>query len=310
MAIRVLFHATARAHVPGGLWRAITTQFHREAGASMKNTFVNQIVLISGGAGGIGSATARLLIERGAHVVLADLDRRALEQVAAQLGASASTVIIDVTDPASCAAGVTAVLHEHGRLDAIWANAGISAFGPMELLDSNSWRRVIEVNLLGAYNLVHAALPAIIENCGYVAFTASWASFAHSPGHSAYAAAKAGLEAMANSLRSEVADQGVRVGVFHPGWIATPMVLEKVEHQAAFNTLLASLPSPLRKIAEPEALAKTLAKAFQERPAKVVYPAAGWLLHILRPLLATQIFTSSPRRAAPQIRRQFTLQKK
>lgn len=118
-------------------------------------TLASQVILTSGAADGIGSATARLLVKRGAHVVLADLDENTLKQVAAPLGTSASTIVMDVTDPASCAAGIATVLHERAP-GVVWADAGISAFGPMELLDNSHWRRVVEVNLLGAYNLVHA----------------------------------------------------------------------------------------------------------------------------------------------------------
>lgn len=122
---------------------------------------------------------------------------------------SATGVVLDVTDPASCVAAAEFALRTHGRLDVIWANAGVSAFRPVKLMDPASWRRVIEINLLGAYNLVQAALPHIIATQGYAAFTASGASFAHSPGHSAYAASKAGLEAPGIALRTELAENGV-----------------------------------------------------------------------------------------------------
>ncbi|MFE9790019.1 SDR family NAD(P)-dependent oxidoreductase [Nocardia salmonicida] len=138
-----------------------------------KPPLADQVILISGAAGGIGAATARLLVDRGATVVLTDLDADALADTAAPLGERATTMVVDVTDPASCAAVVERVRAQHGRIDVVWANAGISAYGPMELLDPHVWRRVISVNLIGAYNLLHAALPAIIEERGYVAMTAS-----------------------------------------------------------------------------------------------------------------------------------------
>ncbi|MCW2820113.1 MAG: hypothetical protein JWR42_2900 [Marmoricola sp.] len=262
-----------------------------------------QVVLLSGAAGGIGSATARRLLERGAHVVLADLDGPAVEAVAAELGDRASALTLDVTDPAACADAVAAVVAEHGRLDVVWSNAGTSDFGPVETMPGEAWRRIVEVNLVGAYNLVHAALPEILRQRGYVALTASWASFAHSPGHSAYAASKAGLEALANSLRSEVAHQGVRVGVFHPGWISTPMVLDKVEHNPAFAALLESLPAPLRAITSVDDLADVLAEAIARRSEKVIHPRRGWLLHGIRPLLSTRLLSAGGRRVAPEIRR-------
>ena len=268
-------------------------------------TLDGQVVLISGAAGGIGAATARRLHERGACVVLADLDAAGLDAVTAELGDRSSAVVLDVTDPTACADAVATVIAEHGRLDVVWANAGISAFGPVEQLPGDTWRSVVGVNLIGAYNLVSAALPAIVEQRGYVALTASWASFAHSPGHSAYAASKAALEALANSLRSEVAHQGVSVGVLHPGWIATSMVLDKVEHDRAFNALLQSLPGPLRKVTPVEELADVLADAIAARADKVIYPRRGWLLHAIRPLLSTRLLSQGGRRVAPEIRRRY-----
>lgn len=262
---------------------------------------MNQVVLISGAAGGIGAATARLLAERGAHVVLADLDSTALESLAAGIPAS-STAVLDVTDPAACAAVVRRVVETHGRLDVVWANAGISAYGPAELLDPDAWRRVVEVNLVGAYNLVNAALPAVIEAKGYVALTASWASFAHSPGHTSYAATKAGLEAFGNALRTEVAHQGVGVGVFHPGWTATPLVNHKLADHPAFNALLESLPGPLARVTPVDELAEVLADAIEQRRSRVIHPRAGWFLHLLRPILPTPLFSASGRKVAPTVR--------
>ncbi|MCW2868332.1 MAG: short-chain dehydrogenase/reductase, partial [Marmoricola sp.] len=167
---------------------------------------------------------------------------------------------------------------------------------------AEEWRQVVATNLVGAYNLLHAALPAVIEHRGYLAATASWASFAHSPGHSAYAASKAGLEAFANALRSEVAHQGVRVGVFHPGWIDTPMVLGKIDTNPAFQVLLDSLPGPLRRVTPVAELADVLAEAIASRAEKVVHPRRGWVLHAVRPLLATRLLSAGGRRAAPEIR--------
>jgi len=264
-----------------------------------------QVILITGAAGGIGAATARKLAAKGARPVLTDLDAAALERVAVTMEPVPLTVQVDVTDPASCAAAVEATLHRHGRIDAVWANAGISAFGPLDLLDDASWRRVVEVNLIGAYNIIRAALPAVVDQRGYISMTASWASFAHSPGHSAYSASKAGLEALANSLRSELAHTGTKVGIFHPGWIDTPMVAGKRDHNAAFNAMFDSLPAPLRTLSAPEEIADHLVVAFERRSPKVIYPKLGWALHILRSLLPTRLVTTGARRVAPEVRRLY-----
>jgi NAD(P)-dependent dehydrogenase (short-subunit alcohol dehydrogenase family) len=147
-----------------------------------------KVILITGGARGIGLETARELARRGAVPVLADVDEPALAEAAAQLGGDVQTRTLDVTDYGACEAAVAAVLDRHGRLDGVWANAGVAAIGPVELVEPDVWHRVIEVNLLGAYNTVRAALPAVIEARGHVAITASLASFGHAPGLSAYCA--------------------------------------------------------------------------------------------------------------------------
>ncbi|MFD4352655.1 short-chain dehydrogenase/reductase [Nocardia sp. NPDC058518] len=272
------------------------------------STLAGKVILITGAAGGIGRSTAAHLIARGAVPVLADLDARGLKEAAAELSGNPLTVVVDVTDSASCDAAVETTIRHHGRIDVVWANAGISAFGPLDLMDSDVWRRVVEVNLLGSYNIVKSALPSIIEQRGYVALTASFASFAHSPGHSAYAASKAGVEAYANCLRSELASTGVQVGIFHPGWVDTALVTDKRDNQAAFRTLLASLPGPLRALTPVEDVARVLADAFSRRSAKVIFPRLGWVLHSLRALLPTNIVTARARKAAPEIRRLFAEQ--
>lgn len=271
-------------------------------------TLSGTVILITGAAGGIGAATAQRLSERGATLVLCDLDPVALKEAAVTLTGEHLVQQVDVTDLDQCISAVDAAVAAHGRLDYVWANAGISAFAPLELMDAAAWHKVVEVNLLGAYNIVKAALPQVISARGYVALTASGASFAHSPGHSAYAASKAGLEALGNSLRSELADRGVAVGVFHPQWIRTPMVTEKRDHNDAFNVLLNALPKPMRILVEVDDMADVLVTAFERRSERVIHPRIGWLLYALRPLLPLAPFTARTRKVAPEIRRAFQAQ--
>src|SRR3954469_2344510 len=193
-----------------------------------------QVVLVTGGGAGIGAATAKLLRRRGAIPVLADIDADALAKTAAELGGGVQTIELDVTDGDACERAVAEVLERHGRLDIVWANAGIASFGPVQLTDPEAWVRTIDINLIGAYRTVRAALPAVIQARGYVAVTASVATFGHPPCMSAYAASKAGVEAMCNSLRIELDAHGVEVGTIHPSWIATTMVNEGDAQMAAF----------------------------------------------------------------------------
>jgi NAD(P)-dependent dehydrogenase (short-subunit alcohol dehydrogenase family) len=253
-------------------------------------------VLITGGAGGIATATAAELARRGWTPVLADIEE------------TGEVIAMDVTDPAACERAVETVLERHGRLDAIWANAGIGSFGPLALTDADAWRRTIEVNLTGAFNTVRAALPAVIEARGYVAVTASLASFAQAPGMSSYAASKAGVEAMCNALRLELAHHGVDVATIHPTWIDTEMVREGERELRAYQRLRAAMRPPFKKSYPVERAAKDIADGFDKRARRICTPAFVRVAHLLRPALTTRLFERDLLTAAPDIERLFAEQ--
>jgi NAD(P)-dependent dehydrogenase (short-subunit alcohol dehydrogenase family) len=266
-----------------------------------------KVMLITGGARGIGAATARELARRGALLVLADVDTDALAATAAGISPTPATIELDVTDLHSCEAAVERVLEEYQRLDVVWANAGIGSGGPLHLTDPAAWRRTIEVNLLGAYNAVRAALPAIIEQGGYVALTASLASFAHGPYMSAYCAAKAGVEAMANSLRIEIAHHGVDVAIIHPTWIDTDMVRE-ADDLPTFRLLRRALRPPFKKTYPVDRAVRDIVAGFEQRRRRICVPRFVYLAHVLRPLLATRLMERDQLVIAPELERSFRLE--
>jgi len=268
-------------------------------------TLSGKVILVTGGARGIGAGTAAELARRGARVVLADLDTEAMADTAQGISPTPITIELDVTDVAACEAAVERVLSEHGRLDIGWANAGIASGGPLALTAPSAFRRTVEVNLLGAYNTLRAALPAVSEQRGYLAVTASLASFAHAPGLSAYAATKAGVEAMCNSLRIEVAHLGVDVGTIHPSWIDTDMVREGDDTQRSFQRLRESLKEPFRRTYPLERAVSDIVAGFEGRKRRICSPRFVVLAHWLRPLLTTAAFERDQREAAPEIVRLF-----
>jgi NAD(P)-dependent dehydrogenase (short-subunit alcohol dehydrogenase family) len=233
-------------------------------------TLRDKVFLITGGARGIGAATARELKTRGARLALVDLDEEALERTASQLGALA--LAADVTDLAAMESVVERTTEELGGIDVVWANAGIATFGPVASTDADAFARTIEINILGAFRTARAALPAVTPRRGYVAFTASAATFAHAPGMGAYAASKAGVEAMANALRLEVAHQGVEVGTIHPIWIDTDMVREASQNTSAFDRMLAELPPPLQTIHPVSKAAQSIVRGFERRSRRIFVP--------------------------------------
>lgn len=269
-----------------------------------------KVILITGGARGIGLATATELVRRGAVPVLADVDEAALAGAAKSLGGDVQAIVLDVTDYAACEAAVAATVDRHGQLDGVWANAGVLAIGPVELVEPEVWRRVIEVNLLGAYNTVRAALPAVVDARGHVAITASLASFGHAPGLSAYCATKAGVEAFADSLRVEVAHQGVTVSVLHPSWIGTDMVRESDEASIAFLRLRQSLRPPLNKTYPVDSVAVPIADAFERRRPRVFLPAFVKIVYRMRNQANSGLSLREQRKMAPDMRRLFDKQAK
>ena len=180
-------------------------------------------ILITGAARGIGAATAKRLHGRGAKVVLAGIEPELLQQVAAECGDSLA-VPCDVRDRRQVENAVEAAVDRLGGLDAVIANAGVAALTPVDGGDPAIFERTIDVNLIGVYYTLRAAAPHISHERGYALAIASVAAAVQPPLMGAYSAAKAGVEALANTLRIELAPTGARVGVAYFGELDTDMV--------------------------------------------------------------------------------------
>ena len=259
-----------------------------------------QVILITGAGSGIGAATALELQRRGALPVLVDCDAAGVQAVASTMGNGVLALTADVTVVAACEAAVASTLARHGRIDVVWANAGMAAFGPLAHTDPQAWKRCIEVNVNGTFNTVRSALPAVLAARGYVLATASVASFGHAPFMSAYAASKAAVEAMCDAWRIELAGHGVAVGVIHPTWVSTPLVTEGALHPG-FVRLRATMPGPLGREIPVARAAALIADGIARRDRRVWVP--GWVrvLHWLRALLHTPLAERELLRAAPEI---------
>jgi NAD(P)-dependent dehydrogenase (short-subunit alcohol dehydrogenase family) len=206
----------------------------------------------------------------------------------------------DVCSQAECQAAVQAALARHGRIDVVWANAGVASMGPLACTDPAAWARCIEVNVLGVFNTVRAALPAVMQARGYVAVTGSVSSFAHPPMMSAYAASKAAVEAMCNAWRIELAAHGVGVGAIHAHWVSTPLVTEGNSHPA-FARLRHTMPALMNRETPAAVAAVAIADGIACRARRIWVP--GWVraLHWLRALLHTPWAERELLRAAPDM---------
>jgi NAD(P)-dependent dehydrogenase (short-subunit alcohol dehydrogenase family) len=233
-----------------------------------------KVVLITGAARGIGAGVAKDLAERGAKVALLGLEPEELARVAAACGPDATAWPADVTSWTDLERAVAGVVERYGGIDVVIANAGIAATGFTRSIDPKAFERVIEVDLLGVWRTVRVTLPHLIERRGYAMLVSSLAAIVHIPGNAAYSAAKAGVEAFANSLRAEVRHLGVAVGVVHPTWIATDMVDSASAHPV-FGPLRTASPGLAGKT-YPASLAVKLISAGVARRSRAVH-VPGWV---------------------------------
>ena len=188
-------------------------------------------VLITGAARGIGAALAERLHARGARVALAGLEEDLLEKVAASCGAP--WWACDVSDRLQVEAAVDGAVAALGGLDVVVANAGIAAQLPLVGGDPSIMERTLEVNLLGAYYTLRAAGPHISHANGYAVAVSSLGAAVHVPLMGAYSASKAGVEAFGNTLRTELAPSGARVGVAYFAELDTDMTSRGFGTEAA-----------------------------------------------------------------------------
>jgi NAD(P)-dependent dehydrogenase (short-subunit alcohol dehydrogenase family) len=247
-----------------------------------------QVVLITGGARGVGAETARRLVGRGAKVVLVDLDAEPLRALEAELGPERATAVLgDVRSLEEMEAAVAHGIERFGRLDVVMANAGIGSYGSLLGTDPEAFRRVIDININGVFHTVRAALPHVIERQGYVLIVSSLAAYAAAPGLVAYGASKAGVEQLANALRPEVAYLGVKVGSAHMSWIDTPLVQDAKKDLSAFRMMLDRLPGPLGKTTTVATCAEAFADGIERRATRINVPRWVGAIRWLKPALTT-----------------------
>ena len=261
-----------------------------------------KVVLITGGARGVGAEVARRLHEKGAHLVLTDVDKEALRDIGTELGQErVLTAVADVRELPAMEDAVSRGVDRFGGIDIAMANAGIATYGSVLKVDPEAFRLLIDVNIVGVFNTVRAALPAVVDRRGYVLVVSSAAAFAASPGLAPYDTAKAGVEHFANALRLEVAHLGVAVGSAHMLWIDTPLVQDAKSDLPAFRKLLAAMPGPLGKTTSVAACGEAFVKGIEARKRYVYCPGYVSLLRWFKPLLSTRVGESSTLKVVPEL---------
>ncbi|GHO55762.1 SDR family NAD(P)-dependent oxidoreductase [Ktedonobacter robiniae] len=185
------------------------------------NHLEGKVALITGGNSGIGLATAKEFHAQGAKVAITGRDKKALEQVRAELGERILAIPSDVTRISDIEHAVTTAQTTFGKLDVLFANAGIARMEPIEQVTEESFDRIMDINLKGAFFTIQKALPFLNEGASII-LNGSVNGHVDYPGVSVYSASKAAVHSLARTLSSELSDRKIRVNAITIGPINTP----------------------------------------------------------------------------------------
>ncbi|ETT72259.1 short-chain dehydrogenase/reductase SDR [Paenibacillus sp. FSL R7-277] len=215
-----------------------------------------KVALITGGNSGIGLASARLFVAEGARVVITGRNPVSLQAAVEELGAEhAVAVQADATDPQSAVKAVNAAIEAFGRLDVVYANAGIAGYTPLGSTELATFEEVLRINVTGTFFTVQAALPHLKAGASVI-LTGSVLAKAGRPGNSAYAASKGAVSSMTKVLASELSPLGIRVNNIAPGVTRTPIWGESAMDNWKQVEAGMALSIPLGRAGVPEEIAK------------------------------------------------------
>ncbi|WUI04071.1 SDR family oxidoreductase [Spirillospora sp. NBC_00431] len=266
-----------------------------------------RVALVTGGAGGIGAASALRLAEEGATVVIADRDAEGAERVAASLrakGLPADAVALDQTDPAQVAAMFDGPLAAHDRLDVCFANAGWGRVGAFLDVPETDWRRHVEINLTGTFLVCQAAARRMVErgDGGSIIVNTSNGAVAPAALFAAYCSTKAALNMLVQVMAGELGGYDIRVNAVMPGVTATGMTREML---ATGIGELIEAETPMGRVGRPEDVAAAVAYLASDDSAYVTGTAQlvdGGATH----LVPRWFGTDYRRRGAPDWRLRHT----
>ncbi len=244
-----------------------------------------KVIVVSGGANGIGAEISARLAAEGARVVISDLNGAQAEARAASLGTGASGALglaCDITSPEQCEAVVQATVEKFGRLDGMVNCAGISKPHDSITLPPADWARMVDVQLSGAFYFAQACAKPMMESGGAIVFISSTNAEAAFPRRAAYCCAKAGVAMLTKVLAIEWAVNGIRVNAVGPAYVATEMTLRNI---AAGNVNEAQIKAriPLGRLAQPADVADAVSFLLSEKASFItghsLYVDGGWLAY-------------------------------
>jgi NAD(P)-dependent dehydrogenase (short-subunit alcohol dehydrogenase family) len=243
-----------------------------------------KVALVTGGARGIGFASAQALVSRGASVAIVDLDQGACDAAAEQIHDSrAIGIAADVTDRGAMQRAVAQTVERFGGVDVVLANAGIApTLASFRAMAPESFERVLEVNLWGVCRTVEAALPEIVRRKGHVVVTSSIYAFLNGVAATPYAMSKAAVEQFGRALRVELVQHGASVSVAYFGFIETEMVHRAIDADPLATEMFQVLPAPLRKRVGADKAAEAIVRGIERRAAQIFEPRRWALMSLLR----------------------------
>jgi len=222
----------------------------------------DQVAIVTGGASGIGAASARLFAAEGAKVALVDLDEAGLGQVAADIegrGGTAMTIAADVSRDDQARDGVARVMEKWGRIDVLLTAAGASTGGTVDTIEEAAWDRTFAINVKGTYLWIHYAIaPMIAAGSGAIVTIGSQLAQSSPGKNAAYIASKGAIASFTKTMAVDHAAQGIRVNALMPGVIDTPMPAKSLTRYAdpeAMRTFWKHR-HPMGRIGQPEEVAK------------------------------------------------------
>ena len=241
--------------------------------------FQERIVIVTGGASGIGRAVAERLVAAQATVVLADINEEKVNQTASELGQRATAAHLDVSDAEAVKGLIDSVVEQHGRLDYLFNNAGIAIIGEVIDMSLDDWTRVLDVNVRGVVNGVVAAYPIMVrQGWGHIVNTASVSGLTPFPGIVPYSASKHAVVGLSTGLRMEAFEYGVKVSCVCPGIIDTPMVDTFESRNLDRAAVVESLPVKPQSVEE---CAKAILYGVRKNHAVIVVTRHAKLIHNL-----------------------------
>ncbi len=219
----------------------------------MAKRFEGKTVVVTGGNSGIGLATAKLFHDEGAKVAISGRDQKTLDEAVKTIGSGTLAVKADVSKLADIDRLYTQVTGKFGKIDAIFANAGIAKFAPASESSEQLFDEIFDINVKGLYFTLQKALPHLNNHAGIV-LNSSVVNAKGSPTTSVYSASKAAVRSLARTFAGELVDRGIRVNVVSPGPIETPIFGRTGLPQAAVDEFANYIKTanPMKRFGTPE----------------------------------------------------------